>query len=201
VYDADKLSNSNVLLSDQQHHQVLEVDTFGNVVWQFRNDRLPYEVSRSLLNGSFARRDARGMPAHWMAYVKTSEGGGLVVWDEAGGPAPCPGVQFDRAGAFSLYPVVGVKAGAVCRLDGEIRAEIESGAAVAFFQLAFLDAFGGLIEDVVKAPKGELLTSTAGWRKDSIEAKAPGRATAVEVHLRISGRGAAWMRNVSLATR
>ena len=195
-YDVDKLPDGNVLISDQQHHQVLEVDQFGNIVWLFRNDRVPYPVLPKLMNGNFKQQTVDGLPEYWMPYFKTSEGGGKIIWDTSDKNSPSPGVEFDRDGAFCLYQVVGVKAGRKYTFRGDIRAEILNGGAVVFFQLAFLDTYGGLIEDVSTAPKGTIITQSTKWFRDTVTAIAPPRATAVEVRLFISGSGRAWMRNV-----
>ncbi len=199
-YDADALANGNILIADQQHRQILEIDRLGNVIWQFRNLRMaPPVAEERLANGDFSERDKRGLPQYWREYRKTSEGGGRILWLDDAGAVPAPGVEFDRAGAYCLYQVVGVRAGRTYRLTGQVRTEIEDGAAVAFLQLAWLDAWGGLVLDVTRAPTGTMFTSSADWTQERFDARAPETATAVEVRLLISGRGRAWMRNLELA--
>lgn len=198
-YDADLLANGNILIADQQHRQVLEVDRLGNVVWQFRNMRAPAMAAEErLANGDFSARGRGGLPRHWREYRKTSERGGRVVWHDDPKTGPAPGIEYDRAGAYCLYQLVGVRAGRTYRLSGQIRTEMAGLGTVAFFQLAWLDAWSGLILDVPNAPKGAVFTRSANWTQDRFDAEAPPGATAVEVRLFISGKGSAWMRNVSL---
>jgi hypothetical protein len=199
-YDADLLANGNILISDQQHRQVLEIDRLGNVVWQFRNLRLsPPTAVESLENGDFSVHLRNGLPRGWREYRKTSEGGGRVIWRSEPGRCPSPGLDYDRNGVYCLYQVVGVRAGRTYHLSGMIRTEMETAGASAFFQLAWLDAWGGLTADILRQPKGKVLHGSTAWTLDELIAEAPADATAVEVRLSISGKGRAWMTNLELA--
>jgi len=46
VYDIEKLSNGNVLVSQPYKSQVLEMDTSGKVVWKFNGSARPYDAER-----------------------------------------------------------------------------------------------------------------------------------------------------------
>jgi len=72
----------NVLIVDQQHQRILEVDRFGSIHWIFRNYRPALVIQPRLTNGFFKRRDAKGDPEGWILLTRTSEGGGRVVWEE-----------------------------------------------------------------------------------------------------------------------
>lgn len=195
-YDADKLPNGNVLISDQQHHQVIEVDPYGNIVWSFKNMTNPNVIHPRMKNGSFKFRGEDGLPQDWILFNRFSEGGGKVIWDEEEKPRPCPGLEFDRAGALCLQQVVAVKPGRTYKMVGKLRTQDLEEGSFAYLQMAFLDKFGGLIEDAAKAPKGTLFTGTNDWREDSFEAIAPKDATSVELRVVIMGKGKVWAKGL-----
>lgn len=197
-YEADPLPGGHVLVSDQFHQQILELDPFGNIVWFFRNRRIPYPIQERLRNGSFRERDGRGVPTDWMVYTRLScdPNGGKVIWCEDERGNPCPGLEYDRNGALSLYQVVGVTPGVRYRLAGDIKTEELGDDGMAYFQLAFLDSYGGLVENVETAPKGRIFTGTNDWQQDTFEVQAPPEARSVQVRLFVTGKGKVWMRNV-----
>lgn len=195
-YDADKLPNGNVLISDQQHHQVIEVDPHGNIIWLFRNYRNVNPINPGIRNGSFKVRTESDLPEGWILFNRFSEGGGKIIWDEEAKPRPCPGLEFDRAGAVSLQQIVAVMPGAVYKMGGKIKTEDIKEGGFAYLQMAFIDCMGGLIEDAARAPKGKFITGTMDWTEDSFEAIAPQGAAAVELRFVMSGSGKAWVRNI-----
>ena len=152
----------------------------------------------TLKNGTFSERDEDGSPTGWREYRKTSECGGQVVWYDDPRTGLAPGVSYDRAGAYCLFQVAAVKPNEAYRLTGQIRTQIESEGTLVFFQLAWLDVWGGLVLDVPNAPKGTVYMNSVNWTQDRFEAVAPPEATAVEVRLFISGKGDAWMRGMKL---
>lgn len=196
-YDADKLPNGNVLISDQQHKQVLEVNPAGEVVWRFRNYRPAGPPNARLVNGSFRDRDERGLPSGWGLYTRLAEGGGRVIWDESASPRPCPGLEYDRAGALYLGQVVKVLPSTRYTLAGQIRTQgLRDG--VAYLQLAFVDECGGYTADAAVLPRGQLLTGDNDWVRDAFEAVAPPTAVSAEVRVVISGPGRVWARGLML---
>ncbi len=197
-YDADMLENGNVLISDQQHHQVVEVDRYGNIFWMFKNYVNPNVIHDKLTNGFFKTRREDGCPEGWILFNRFSEGGGKVIWDESEKPRPCPGLEFDRPGALCLQQVVAVKGGQSISLAGRLKTQGLAEGSFAYLQMAFQDAFGGLVEDAARAPKGSLFTGDTDWQEDSFEAVSPYNATAVEVRVVICGRGNVWAKNVMM---
>lgn len=195
-YDADKLDNGNIIISDQQHHQVIEVDHYGNIIWSFCNYRNPNKIHDKISNGSFKKRQDNGLPDDWILYTRFSEGGGKLYWDEKVQPRPCPVLEFDRPGILCLQQVVGVQPGSHYRMAGRLKTENMGEDSFAYLQLAFLDQYGGLVEDAAKAPKGRLFTEENDWTEDSLEAIAPEEATAVELRIAICGKGKVWARNI-----
>jgi hypothetical protein len=197
-YEADPLPDGHVLISDQFHQQIIEVDPSGTIVWMFRNRRIPHPIHPRLRNGTFRQRDDNGVPADWMVYTRlcSDPRGGTVIWTEDERERSCPGLSYDRNGALCLFQVVEVRPGTTYRLAGSIKTEDIAPDGLAYFQLAFLDSYGGLVENVETAPKGRIFTGTNDWTQDSFEALAPPEARSVEVRLFISGRGKAWMRDV-----
>jgi hypothetical protein len=82
-YDADLLANGNILIADQRHRQILEIDRLGNVVWQFRNVRAPaLAAEECLANGDFTARERSGLPRHWREYrtIAFRSAGCLSSW-------------------------------------------------------------------------------------------------------------------------
>jgi len=161
-------------VSDQQHHQVLEVDRFGNVVWMFRNlSRAVCGIHARLENGLFQKRGA-DRSAVRLAGARQNLGGRRPRDMGRGSAANAVSRRGrrPRGGAFCPYQVIGVVSGGSYRLTGEIKTCIAQNAAVAFFQLAFLDGYGGLIHDVMQSPKGRMFAESSDWRKDTVEARA-----------------------------
>ena len=197
-YEADPLPNGNVLISDQFHQQIIEVDPSGTIVWQFRNRRIPYPIHPRLRNGSFRQRDDRGRPSDWMLYTRLScdPAGGRVVWCEDDRGRSCPGLAYDRSGALCLYQVLQVTPGLRYTLAGSIKTKEIVVDGMAYFQLAFLDDYGGLVENVETAPKGRVFSGSVDWTQDTFEAIAPPEARSVEVRLFITGKGSVWMRGL-----
>ena len=194
-YDADKLDNGNILIADQQHHQVLEVDPSGMIVWQFRNYKPPYTVFPRLKNGSFKKVDETGFPEGWLLNSRLSEGGGRLIWDENAPRRPCPGLEYDRRGALYLQQVIAVKPGRRYQMAGKIRTQLD-GDSMAYFQIGFLDMFGGYTGDTATLPKGNIFTAENDWTEDAFEAIAPDNATAAEVRVFITGPGRVWARGI-----
>ena len=194
-YSASKLANGNVLISDQQHRQVIEVDSFGNIVWLFRNYRNINPVFDRIKNGSFKERDNNNLPKHWVLNKRVSEGRGKVIWKEGEKPYPCPGIEYDLSGALYLQQMVRVTGDRRYKMAGKIRTELSEGG-FAYFQTAFLDELGGLIQDAAQAPKGEMFTGKNDWREDFFEARAPQNAKSVELRIFQSGKGKIWAKNV-----
>ncbi len=197
-YYADKLSNGNVLIADQQGHQVLEVDAGGSIVWTFRNYIYPNPIHARLRNGSFKQRGEHNWPKDWILMRRFSEGGGEAIWDEQAKPRPCPGLSYDLDGALCLQQTIRAEGGAVYHMAGQIRTEDLDG--YACFQMAFVDAIGAAIHDAPDIPRGEIFSGTAPYGPDSFQARAPNRATALEVRFFITGRGKAWMKDVMVHT-
>lgn len=191
-YEADGLSNGNVLISDQHHHRIIEVDRSGTIVWMFRNRRFWKELSPKLRNGFFTQWDNDGTPAGWYLYSRFAEGGGKTIGGEPGSA----GIEYDRSGALCLVQYVAVKPGRHYTFSGRIRTEEVHPDKVAYFQLFFLDEYGGPVCNTAEAPKGNPFTGTTDWTQDTIEAIAPERARTVEIRLFLNGPGKAWMREV-----
>lgn len=199
LYEADQLNNGNVLITDQQHQRVIEVDRYGNIVWEFRNYVYDRPINAKVENGSFKRRGPDGFPESWEPFLRTSEGGGQVVWGEDDRGSSIAGLRFDRSGGFGITQLVGVRPGTRYRLGATLRAEGIRDPAAAFIQCSFRDSYGGLFEDVFSAPKGQLLTGDTSWMNDSLEVVTPERATAMEVRLFITGPGTIWAKQILLA--
>jgi hypothetical protein len=197
-YQADRLRNGSILVSDQHHHQILEVNPYGEVTWQFRNRRFTRPFYPRLENGFFKERGSDGLPVGWWLYNRFAEGGGRVIWDEANAPRPCPGLAYDRYGALCLAQYVAVQGGHTYTLAGKIRTQGVEADRTGCFQLFFLDGYGGPVCSTAEAPTGFLLTGTSDWRQDTVEARAPEHATAVEVRLLINGPGKVWMKELML---
>lgn len=194
-YKADKLENGNVLISDQQHKQVLEVDPYGNIVWFFRNYRNLNPIYPRIKNGSLKERGRNNLPLYWTFNNRFADGGGKVIWDESGSK-PCPGLEYDRPGALYLQQFVAVKPGRIYKMAGKIKTRDMTEDSIAYLQMAFVDEYGGLIQDTAEAPKGELFVGTNDWVEDSFEARAPEEARAVELRLVITSKGKVWAKDI-----
>lgn len=190
-YDVDKLPNGNILISAQQHQQVIEVDPTGNIVWAFRNFRTLRAIHPRLTNGSFKERGEDGLPAGWTMFQRLAEGGGKVIWDENASPRPAPGLEYDRPGALYLQQTVGVTPGTRYQFTGKMKTQLAAGA-VAYFQVAFMDAYGGYTGDTADLPKGRFFTGDNDYTQDTFQAVAPDIATAAEVRIFITGTGRIW---------
>ncbi|NLD71269.1 MAG: PQQ-binding-like beta-propeller repeat protein, partial [Chloroflexi bacterium] len=198
-YEADKLPDGNVLISDQQHKQVLEVDPTGAVVWQWHNYSMERPVNARLVNGAFRDRDLDGLPSGWILATRLAEGGGEVIWDEGCSPRPCPGIAYDRLGAVYLQQYVEAAPGQRYTCTGQLRvAGLVEG--VAYLQIAFVDAWGGYVGDVLTQPKGHPFSGDSDWAQDTFEAVAPPQTVCAEVRICITGPGKLWARGLMLFT-
>ncbi len=177
------------------HHQVIEVDRAGNIVWLFRNYRRPAPIYARLMNGFFKGIGADGIPDHWVLATRLSEGGGKLIWDKNNKPRPCPGLEFERPGALFLQQDIAVEPGATYRVGAEIKTvDVKDTACV---HMDFFDAHGGSLYHVItEMPSGTLFTGTTEWTHDMFEGEAPSRATFVEVRLYINDSGTVFIRNV-----
>jgi len=199
LFEADALPDGNVLISDQQHKQVLEVDRSGRLVWSFRNYAFERPVNPRLVNGSFYRRSADGLPEGWILATRLSEGGGTVIWDEAADPRPCPGIAYDRSGSVYLQQYLAAAPGQCFTVAAQLRtAGLESGAA--YLQLAWVDAWGGYMGDVTTQPRGCSFTGDTPWAPDAFAAVAPAGVACAEVRIVISGPGRVWAREVTVTS-
>jgi hypothetical protein len=177
------------------HHQVIEVDRTGNIVWLFRNYRRPAPVYARLTNGFFKELDENGWPKHWVLATRLSEGGGSVIWDRDHKPNPCPGLEYDRPGALFLQQSLAVSSGATYRVGAEIKTFDVKGTAC--LHLDFFDGHGGSLYHVItEMPSGNLFTGTNDWTHDTFEAKIPSRATFAELRLYMNDSGKVFIRNV-----
>ena len=70
------------------------------------------------------------------------------------------------------------------------------GGALAYFQVAFMDAKGGYTGDVTQLPKGRILTGVNDWSQDAFEAVAPPTATAAEIRVFMTGKGRVWVKDI-----
>jgi hypothetical protein len=194
-YDIEIQPNQNLLVSDQQHHQVIEVDRSGNYRWLHRNYHMVGPIDPKLRNGFFKERDTEtGLPRYWNFAKRHNEGGGRVIWDEENKPYPCPGLEFDRHGFLYLQQTIAVKPGVRYKLAARIRTEGVQGSAS--FMMCFLDKWGGQVYDMGDIPRGDLFIGDNDWTMDTAEAVAPPQATCVELRLYINGAGKAWMKEV-----
>jgi hypothetical protein len=192
-YDVQVLADGNILVSDTQHRQVIELDRWGNYRWVYRNFRL-LDVKPKLMNGFFKERDGFEVPLHWHLAKLISEGGGQFVWDTSDTSRPCPGLRYDRDGFLFLQQMIAVKPGVRYKLAGKIKTKGVKGSCS--IQLCFLDKYGGQIFDMADVPKGDLYQGDNDWTLDNIEAIAPDKATCVELRLAINGAGMAWFRDI-----
>ena len=179
------------------HHQVIEVDRTGNIVWLFRNYRRPAPIYARLTNGFFKEIDQNGWPKHWVLATRLSEGGGRVIWDQNHKPNPCPGLAYDRPGALFLQQSLAVMPGVTYRVGAEIKTIDVKGTAC--LHLDFFDGHGGSLYHVMtEMPSGNLFTGTNDWAHDLFEAKVPPRTTFAELRLYVNDRGTVFIRNVMM---
>ncbi|MCG3177725.1 MAG: hypothetical protein BIFFINMI_00044 [Phycisphaerae bacterium] len=191
-YDADRLPNGNTLMASQQHQAVLEVDPAGRVVWQFRNYTRRYPINDKLLNCKFEEVDSAGAPLHWVLARRLSEGGGELTWTQNAAGKRCPGLAFDRSGAFCLQQTRRVEPGKTYRVSGLVKAEaLKSG--FACVQIAFLDADNGQLCDATTSPRSDLFSGDTPWSRVLFKADAPPGAVAADVRLFINGQGRAFV--------
>lgn len=200
-FDAERLPNGNTLISDQQHKQVIEVDSVGNIVWCFRNFYRTLPIFNQLRNSDFEIEalPKAEIPADWIKCVAQSEGGGKLIWDSniyfKGKHSIA--IENDRHTAIWWQQTVQVIAGKKYQFLGHIKTYNLDG--FAQIQLAFLDNLGGLIHFLVPSicnfeylPAGPLHKGTTSWVLDKIQAKAPAKATAVNIRCFLIGKGKAW---------
>ena len=179
------------------HHQVIEVDRTGNIVWLFRNYRRPAPIYARLTNGFFKEIDENGWPKHWVLATRLSEGGGRVIWDQNHKPNPCPGLAYDRPGALFLQQSLAVIHGVTYRVGAEIKTIDVKGTAC--LHLDFFDGHGGSLYHVMtEMPSGNLFTGTNDWAHDMFEAKVPSRTTFAELRLYVNDGGKVFIRNVMM---
>ncbi len=195
LYDADRLSNGNTLISDQQHHQILEVSPEHEIVWQFRNYVPLATANEQLENAFFKKVTDQNLPQSWILATRLAEGGGSLSWTKNATGNDVPGLEYDRTGALCLQQTVAVRPGNTYNVSATIRTENVSN--IACIQIAWLDESAGLLQDVLRAPKGSIFTGTNDWTVDSFEATAPSGAAAAEVRLFINGPGKVWASNIS----
>jgi len=105
-------------------------------------------------------------------------------------------LTFDRAGAYLLKQSIAATPGTTHRMSATVKTQDMKDGAFVYLQMAFVDAYGALIEDAAKAPKGNFFTGDNDWTEDSFEATAPPTATAVEIRFVLTGPATAWVRNV-----
>jgi outer membrane protein assembly factor BamB len=197
LYNTRATPRGTYLSSDQQRHQILEFDAYGNIIWQFRNYRNVNKIFPALSNGSFSKRNSKG-PADWTVFKRFGEGGGELIWDETVKPKAAPGLRFDRDGAVYLMQIIDVTPGFSYEMSGSVKTECLDGGFV-FLQLAFLDHYGALVQDASKAPKSEFITCSRDYHKQSLTALAPAAAAMAEVRICISGPGRFYVKNVTCA--
>jgi len=177
------------------HHQVIEVDRVGNIVWLFRNYRRPAPIYARLTNGFFKEIGPDGMPQHWVLATRLSEGGGRLIWDNENTPRPCPGLEFDRPGALFLQQNIAVEQTATYEVGAEIKTVNVKGSAC--LHVDFFDSLGGSLYKVItEMPSGENFTGTTDWTHDIFEAQAPPQATFAELRLFINDSGRVFIKNV-----
>lgn len=186
-YEAHRLDNGNTLISDQQHQQVIEVSPAGGVVWSFRNFRRETPVYDRLFNGTFKKWTEAGLPEGWLLATRLSEGGGTFSPGQAPNGRKVPGMTYDRHGALCMRQTVAVQPGAFYTLGGELATDQLDG--FACLQVAFTDAFGGLLTDAALAPRGREFTGTTGWTQDSLEVEVPTRAVNADIRIFMTGPG------------
>ncbi|PIX26095.1 MAG: hypothetical protein COZ69_01490 [Deltaproteobacteria bacterium CG_4_8_14_3_um_filter_45_9] len=179
------------------HHQVIEIDRTGNIVWLFRNYRRPAPVYARLTNGFFKELEENGIPKYWVLATRLSEGGGRLIWDEDNKPYPCPGLEYDRPGALFLQQNIAAKVGETYRLGAEIKTIDVKGAAC--LHIDFYDDFGGsLYRDITEMPSGEYFTGTNDWTHEIFEVKVPPKSTFAQLRLAINHSGKVFIRNIMM---
>lgn len=179
------------------HHQVMEVDRTGTIVWLFRNYRRPSPIYARLTNGFFKEIGEDGMPRHWVFATRLSEGGGKLIWDNNHKPSPCPGLEYDRPGGLFLQQNIAVKPGATYRVGAEIKTIDVKGSACLLID--FYDHLvGSLYRDITHMPSGEYFTGTNDWTHDSFEIKVPPKATFGQLRLAINHSGKVFVKNIMM---
>jgi len=196
-YDIQVLENGNILTSDTQHHQIIELDRSGNYRWLHRNYQI-FDVEPKLKNGFFKQRDESGAPLYWRLVNLISEGGGDLIWDEENKPYPCPGLAYDRQGFLYLQQLIAVHPGKRYKFAGKIKTEGAQGSCS--FQLCFMDKYAGQVQDMEDVPKGDFYMGDNDWTMDTFEAVAPKGSTHVEVRVTINGPGKVWFREIMFHT-
>jgi len=178
------------------HHQVIEVDRAGNIVWLFRNYRRPSPIYAKLTNGSFKEIGADATPAYWVLATRLSEGGGRVIWETHNKP-PCPGLEYDRPGALFLQQDIAVRPGVTYRIGADINTVDVKG--VACLLIDFFDSLGGsLYRNITEMPSGEYFMGTNDWTHDMFEVRVPPRATFAELRISINNSGKVFVRNIMM---
>ncbi len=186
-----------LIASTDGHHQVMEIDRLGNIVWLFRNYRRPAPIYARLTNGFFKEVGEDGMPRHWTLATRLSEGGGRVIWDTSHRPFPCPGLEYDRPGGLFLQQNIAVRVGETYRIGAEIKTVEVKGTAC--LHIDFYDAFGGsLYRDITEMPSGEYFSGTNDWTHDLFEVKVPRHATFAQIRLALNHSGIVFIRNLMM---
>lgn len=193
-YEADALPNGNILISDQFFHAAVEIDRGGNVIWLFRNYRRVNPINSQLLNSGFEEEayPGAGYPKAWWLCDLISEGGGKGFWDSQAvyGGKRSIALEYDRGGSIWWQQTVQVKGGRPYKLSAYVKIqEVEKFAQI---QLAFVDGMGRYIHDLKSLPGSTPLKGTSDWSASTLEARAPEKATAVEIRCLITGRGKVW---------
>jgi hypothetical protein len=196
IYEVQRLPNGNTLFSDQQHQRVVEVDPDGNEVWVFRNYERTAPVFEKVKNGFFKQLDENGFPEGWVLATRLSEGGGKLIQGKNAYGKPVPGIEYDRQGALCFQQSVRVEPGKPYRAGCRLKTETLDG--MGCIQVAFKDACDGLLDDVTKAPKGELLSGDNDWMQDSIDFTVPEGTAFADVRIFINGTGRIYFNEVRM---
>ncbi len=195
-YDADYTSSGTYLISDQQRHQVLEIDESGNTVWQYRNFVLTQPLFDRLQNGSFKHTYDDGSPYGWFLHTRLAEGGGSLIWDINAAPRPMPGIAYDRSGVCCLSQLIRVEPGIEYTVAGSIHVEEIADDAFCYLQMAFIDEYDALVTDAASAPKGQFFTFCCPYTEDRFTSVAPDNAAYAEVRFVVTGHIRAFIKNV-----
>ncbi len=193
-YEAHRLPNGNTLMSDQQHKRIIEVNLQGEIVWEFRNFERETPVNEKLDNGFFKRIEENGFPVSWHLDTRFSEGGGRLLWRKDENDKRICGLEFDREGALCLRQTVAVQAGLRYNLGGALSTEGLDG--FACLQLAFLDHFGGLLQDAALCPGGTSFSGDTPWTQDSFEILVPEDAEAADIRIFLTGKGRVFFKQI-----
>ncbi len=193
-YDVDPLPNGNILVSNQFFHAAMEIDRSGNVTWIFRNFRRVKPIPPKLLNPGFEEEayPEAGYPLGWWTCNLISEGGGKTFWDSqvAHSEKRSVAIEYDRSGSIWWQQTVQVKGGRPYKLSTYIKTqEVEKFAQI---QLAFLDGWGGFIQELKALPGTTAMKGTNEWSLSELEVRSPENATAVDLRCLITGHGKVW---------